>query len=77
MQKTRICSLLNAISVWSIILVPIVALLGFVPVAPLWIEGSKVLIGGTLISISAIAYVLEGLFACRFSLPHKQVLIGT
>lgn len=77
MQKTHICSLLNAISVWSIILVPIVALLGFVPVAPLWIEGSKVLIGGILISISAIAYVLEGLFAGRFSLPHKQVLIGT
>jgi len=77
MQKTRICSLLNAISVWSIILVPIIALLGFVPFAPLWIEGSKVLIGGILISISAITYVLEGLFAGRFLLPHKQVLIGT
>ena len=55
---------------------PIIALLGFVPFAPLWIEGSKVLIGGILISISAITYVLEGLFAGRFILPHKQILVG-
>lgn len=76
MQNTRLCSFLNSISVWSTILVPVVALLGFVSFAPLWVEGSKVLIGGILISIASVAYVLEGLFAKRFSLPHKQVLLG-
>lgn len=76
MQKTRICSFLNAISAWSIVLVPVIALLGFVPFAPLWIEGSKVLVGGILISVSAITYVLEGLLSGKFSLPHKHVLIG-
>jgi tetratricopeptide (TPR) repeat protein len=76
MQKPNICSFFNSISVWSIILVPVVALLGFLPFAPLWVEGSKVLISGLLISIASIAYVLEGLFANRFSLPHKQVLLG-
>lgn len=77
MQNTRLCSFFNSVSGWSIILVPVVALLGFVPFAPLWVEGSKVLVGGLLISIASIAYVIEGLLAKRFSLPHKHVLLGT
>lgn len=76
MQKTRICSFFNFVSVWATLLVPVVALLVFIPVAPLWVEGSKVLLGGLLISVAAVAYVLEGFFAKRFSLPHKQVLVG-
>jgi hypothetical protein len=77
MQNTRLCSFFNSISVWSIVLVPVVALVGFIPFAPLWVEGSKVLISGILISIASIAYAIEGLLAKRFSLPHKHVLAGT
>jgi len=76
MQNTRLCSFFNSISVWGTILVPIVALLGFIPFAPLWVEGSKVLMSGLLISIASIAYVIEGVLAKRFSLPHKHVLLG-
>lgn len=76
MQNTRLSSFLNSVSIWSIVLVPLVALLGFIPFAPLWVEGSKVLISSMLISIASIAYVIEGLLAKRFSLPHMYVLLG-
>lgn len=77
MQNTRLGSFFNSISVWTTFLVPIVALLGFIPFAPLWVEGSKVLMSGLLISIASITYVIEGFLAKRFSLPHKQLLVGS
>jgi tetratricopeptide (TPR) repeat protein len=77
MQNTRIGSFFNSVSVWSAILVPVVALLGFAPFAPLWVEGSKVLVSGILITVAAVAYVVAGLFEKRFSLPHVHVLLGT
>lgn len=77
MQNTRTGSFLNSISIWSTILVPIIALLGFAPFAPFWVEGSKVLISGLLITVAAVAYVAAGLFGKRFSLPHVHVLLGT
>lgn len=77
MQNIRIGSFLNSVSIWSTILVPVVALLGFAPFAPLWVEGSKVLIVGLLVTIAALTYVTAGLFEKRFSLPHIHVLLGT
>ncbi len=77
MQNTRTGSFFNSISIWTTILVPAVALIGFVPFAPLWVEGSKVLISGLLITIAALTYVVASLFEKRFSLPHTHVLLGT
>lgn len=77
MQNTRTGSFFNSVSIWSTILVPVVALLSFLPFAPFWVEGSKVLMSGLLITIAALAYVIASLFERRFSLPHVHVLLGT
>ena len=77
MQNKKISSFFNRVSVVATLLVPIVALLGFAPVAPLGIDGTKVIASGALVLVALFSYIVASCVNKKFVLPHHFLFVGT
>jgi tetratricopeptide (TPR) repeat protein len=77
MQNNTHSTLLYRIATWSLYLMPLVALLAFVPVRPFVIDGTKVLSFIVLTLVSAIAYFGYVVKEKKVTLPHARVLLGS
>ncbi len=75
-KRSYVTTFLSIISQWSTVLVPVVALLALIPVAPLGVEGSKVVLSGILVVLAVLSYVVSGIVSKSFRLPHVSLLTG-
>ena len=73
MQNNKIISFFRAIATWSLVLVPVVALLGFFPITPLLVDGTKIIIISALVSLALVSYLIHSFAEKKFALPHHTI----